>query len=121
MQSDVVLYRFDRFELDPARFELRADGVAVAVEPQVLSLILLLVANSERMIDKDEIIEKVWDGRVISETAITSRIKSARQVLGDDGKAQRLIKTVHGRGLRFVGHVETEVRRLAPLRIRLRI
>ena len=58
MQSDVVLYRFDCFELDPARFELRADGVAVAVEPQVLSLILLLVANSERMIDKDEIIEK---------------------------------------------------------------
>lgn len=114
MQPDVVLYRFDRFELDPARFELRADGVAVAVEPQVLSLILLLVANSERMIDKDEIIEKVWDGRVISETAITSRIKSARQVLGDDGKAQRFIKTVHGRGLRFVGHVETEVRRLAP-------
>lgn len=114
MQSDVVLYRFDRFELDPARFELRADGVAIAVEPQVLSLILLLVANSERMIDKDEIIEKVWDGRVISETAITSRIKSARQVLVDDGKAQRLIKTVHGRGLRFVGKVETEVRRQSP-------
>jgi len=113
MASDVVHYRFEGFELDPARFELRADGVVIPVEPQVLSLLLLLVANSERMIDKDEIVEKIWDGRIVSEAAISSRIKSARQAIGDDGKAQRLIKTVHGRGFRFVGNVKNEVLRTA--------
>ncbi len=113
MSSDVVQYRFGGFELDPARFELRRDGHAVAVEPQVLSLLLLLVANSERMIDKDEIIEKIWGGRIVSETAISSRIKSARQAIGDDGKAQLLIKTVHGRGFRFVGDVKSDVVRQA--------
>ncbi|WFL77164.1 winged helix-turn-helix domain-containing protein [Altererythrobacter arenosus] len=110
MPSDVVLYRFDRFELDPARFELREGGVPVQIEPQVLSLLLLLVANAERMVDKDELIEKVWGGRIVSETAVSSRIKSARQAIGDDGKAQRLIRTVHGRGFRFVGKLETELR-----------
>ena len=113
MASDVVQYGFEGFELDPARFELRKDGVAVAVEPQVLSLLLLLVANAERMIDKDEIVEKIWDGRIVSDTAISSRVKSARQAIGDDGKAQRLIRTIHGRGFRFVGNVKSEVLRLA--------
>ena len=109
MPANVVLYRFDRFELDPARFELRAGGEPVGVEPQVLSLLLLLVANSERMVDKDELVEKIWAGRAISDTAISSRIKSARHALGDDGKAQRFIRTVHGRGFRFVGTVRTEM------------
>ncbi|TNE33392.1 MAG: transcriptional regulator [Alphaproteobacteria bacterium] len=113
MPSDVILYCFEGFELDPARFELRKDGRPVPVEPQVLSLLLLLVANAERMIDKDEIVEKIWDGRIVSEAAISSRVKSARQAIGDDGKNQRLIKTVHGRGFRFVGNVRSDVVRAA--------
>jgi TolB-like protein len=100
-----MLYRFGPFELDMARFELRVDGEPCRVEPQVFSLIALLVENRERLVSRDEIIEKVWDGRIVSDAAISSRIKSARQALGDDGKAQRYIKTIHNQGLRFVAPV----------------
>ncbi|HEU5468322.1 MAG TPA: winged helix-turn-helix domain-containing protein, partial [Steroidobacteraceae bacterium] len=61
-----------------------------------------LVENRERMVSRDEILEKVWDGRIVSDAALSSRIKSARQALGDDGRTQRFIRTVHGRGFRFV-------------------
>ncbi len=101
-----MLYRFGPFELDMARFELRVDGEPCRVEPQVFSLIALLVENRERLVSRDEIIEKVWDGRIVSDAAISSRIKSARQALGDDGKAQRYIKTIHNQGLRFVAPVQ---------------
>lgn len=100
-------YRFGPFELDTARVELRADGEARPVEPQVFALITLLVENRERLVSKDEILEKVWDGRVVSDSALTSRVKAARQALGDDGKAQRYIRTIHGQGLRFVADVKT--------------
>lgn len=95
-------YRFGHFELDPAGFELRERGIVVAAEPQVLAVLLYLVANRHRMVSKDDLIEGVWQGRIVSDAAIASRIKSARQLVGDDGSAQRIIRTVHGRGFRFV-------------------
>ena len=101
-----MIYVFDRFELDLATVELRREGVAVSVEPQVFALIALLVENRERMVSKDEIIEKIWEGRVVSESAVSSRVKSARQALGDDGKAQSFIRTLHGQGFRFVAKAE---------------
>ena len=97
-----MIYRFGRFELDLATVELRAGGEVVRLEPQVFALLALLVENGERLVSKDEIIEKVWDGRVVSEAAVASRVKSARQALGDDGRSQQFIKTIHGRGYRFV-------------------
>lgn len=97
-----MIYTFDRFELDLATVELRAGDEAVSVEPQVFELLALLVANSDRLVTKDEIIEKVWDSRVVSDAAVASRVKSARQALGDDGKSQQFIKTIHGQGYRFV-------------------
>jgi TolB-like protein len=100
-----MLYLFDDFELDAAKVELRAAGAAVPVEPQVFALLHLLVDNRDRLVSRDEIIEKVWDGRVVSDSALDSRIKSVRRALRDDGKAQRLVRTVHGRGFRFVGDV----------------
>lgn len=100
-----MLYRFGPFELDTAKVELRNGGTIRAVEPQVFGLLALLVENRERMVSKDEIVEKVWDGRIVSDAAIASRVKSARQALGDDGKAQRYIKTLHGQGFRFVAEV----------------
>ncbi|QKG71981.1 winged helix-turn-helix domain-containing tetratricopeptide repeat protein [Erythrobacter mangrovi] len=99
-------YRFDGFELDAARFELRHNGVRVPVEPQVLSLLLLLVEHRERMLSKDEIIDAVWDGRIVSESAVSARIKAARKAIDDDGSAQRLIRTIHGKGFRFIGEVQ---------------
>lgn len=100
-----MIYRFGPFELDTATVELRADGQPSHVEPQVFALLALLVENRERLVSRDEIVEKVWDGRIVSDSAVASRVKSARQALGDDGKTQRFIKTVHGQGFRFVAEV----------------
>lgn len=97
-----MIYRFGAFELDIARAELRTGGELRPLEPQVFSLLALLVENRERLLSRDEIIEKVWDGRIVSDAAIASRIKSVRQALGDDGQAQRFIRTVQKKGFRFV-------------------
>lgn len=97
-----MTYRFGPFELDLARVELRAEGRVKPVEPQVFALLALLVENRERLVSRQELVEKVWEGRIVSEAAVASRIKSAREALGDDGKSQRFIRTIHGRGLRFV-------------------
>lgn len=97
-----MVYRFGSFELDTAQAELREDGKALPIEPQVFALLALLVENRERLVSKDELIEKVWDGRDVSDASLASRVKSARQRLGDDGKIQRFIKTIHGQGFRFV-------------------
>ncbi len=98
-----MIYRFDEFTIDEEKVELRRGGDVVPVEPQVFALLALLVANRDRMVSKTEIIEKIWDGRFISDAALSSRIKSARQALGDNGRDQRWIKTIHGKGFRFVG------------------
>ncbi|MGB7738552.1 MAG: winged helix-turn-helix domain-containing protein, partial [Steroidobacteraceae bacterium] len=108
-----MLYRFDSFELDTAKAELRKDGAARLVEPQVFALLTLLVENRERLVSRDEILDKIWDGRVVSDAALSSRIKSARQAIGDDGQSQRFIRTIHGQGLRFVADVK--VARAVPL------
>lgn len=97
-----MIYGFGPFELDTARVELRADGEVRPLEPQVFALLALLVENRERLVSRDEIIEKVWDGRVVSDAAVASRVKSARQALGDDGKTQRYIRTMRRQGFRFV-------------------
>lgn len=97
-----MIYRFDSFELDLATVELRDGGQVRKLEPQVFALLALLVENRERLVSKEEIIDKVWDGRVVSDAAVASRVKSARQALGDDGKAQRFVRTIHGQGYRFV-------------------
>jgi TolB-like protein len=107
-----MIYRFAHFELDLDAAELRAAGQVVGLEPQVFALLALLAANAERLVSKEEIVEKVWDGRIVSEAAVTSRVKSARQALGDDGRSQRFIRTLHGQGYRFVA--ETRVVRAAP-------
>lgn len=102
-----MIYAFEQYELDTLRVELRANGAAVAVEPQVFAVLLFLVENSDRVITKDEIIAKVWGGRIVSDAAIASRIKSARQAIADDGHAQRAIRTARGVGFRFVAEVTT--------------
>ena len=101
-----MIYRFGAFRLDTEAYELRASGAVVAVEPQVLALLRLLIENRERLVSKDEIVEQVWKGRIVSDAAIASRVKSARKAIGDDGAGQRLIRTVPKLGFRFVGEVE---------------
>jgi DNA-binding winged helix-turn-helix (wHTH) protein/TolB-like protein len=100
-----MIYQFGQYELDLATAELRADGTNLSIEPQVFGLLALLVENHDRLVSKEEIIEKVWDGRIVSDAAVASRVKSARQALGDDGKSQRFIRTIHRKGFRFVAEV----------------
>ena len=101
-----MIYRFDSFELDLDRGELRADGRAAPVEPQVFALLALLIEHRDRLVSRDELLEKIWEGRVVSDEALSSRIKAARQALSDDGRTQRYIRTVHRRGYRFVAEVK---------------
>lgn len=101
-----MIYRFDLFELDMARFELRKDDAVLALEPQVFSLLAFLVEHRERLVPKDELFEKLWDGRIVTDSALTSRIKAVRQALGDSGKTQKYIKTIHGKGFRFVADAQ---------------
>ena len=108
-----MIYLFGPFELDVGAIELRDGGGVCKLEPQVFRLLALLVENRDRVVSKDEIVEKVWDGRIVSDAAVSSRIKSARQALGDDGLTQRFIKTAQRRGFRFVADVRT-LRSKAP-------
>ena len=99
-------FAFDGFVLDLERGDLRRGDEAVPLEPMAYAVLGHLVQNAERLVTKDELIEKVWDGRFISDAAVSTAIKSLRRALGDDGTQQRLIRTVHGRGFRFGAPVQ---------------
>jgi DNA-binding winged helix-turn-helix (wHTH) protein/tetratricopeptide (TPR) repeat protein len=96
---------FGECELSTDRMELRRAGVLVAVEPQVFEVLAHLVAHRDRMVPKTELLDEIWGDRFVSESALTSRIKTARRLIGDTGRDQRMIRTIHGRGYRFVGDV----------------
>jgi adenylate cyclase len=98
-------FRFSDFEVDIARRELRRAGAIVHTEPQVFDLLVHLIQNRDRIVRKNELIDVIWRGRIVSETALSSRINAARRALGDNGNDQGLIRTVHKRGFRFVGDV----------------
>lgn len=103
LRSETPALRFDDCEIDPAAFELRRAGRVCALEPQVLELLLYLARHPGQLITKDDLIRDVWGGRIVSDSTLASRIKSARRAIGDDGTQQRRIRTVHGRGVKFVG------------------
>jgi DNA-binding winged helix-turn-helix (wHTH) protein/pimeloyl-ACP methyl ester carboxylesterase len=99
-------YRFGRHELDTDSVELRSDGAPRPLEPQVFDLLRLMAESAGRLVSHDELIEKVWAGRIVSDSAIAARISAARAALGDDGARQEFIRTVPKRGFRFVAPVE---------------
>ena len=101
------MYTFGPFKLDTDKRLLLEAGRAVAIEPQVYDVLLMLIENRQRVVMKDELIASIWKGRVVSDAALSSRIKSARQAVGDSGKKQQWIKTVHRLGFRFIGEVST--------------
>jgi TolB-like protein len=100
-----MLYHFDRFSLDSDRRELRRDGVPISVEPKVFDLVVYLVDCRDRVLSRDDLINAVWAGRIVSESALATCINAARAALGDSGEEQRLIKTFPRKGMRFVGTV----------------
>jgi TolB-like protein/cytochrome c-type biogenesis protein CcmH/NrfG len=101
-----VQFLFSDHTLDVELRELTQEGRAVAVEPQVFDLLIYLVENRQRVITKDDLIENIWHGRIVSESTLTSRVNSARKAVGDSGREQRLIRTIARKGFRFVGEVQ---------------
>jgi TolB-like protein/predicted ATPase len=107
-------FRFGDHSLDTDRRELRRGGALVALEPQVFDLLVYLVQNRDRVVSKDNLFQSVWGGRIVSESALTSRITAVRKAIGDNGRAQRLIRTMPRKGLRFIGSVEEVEPRATP-------
>jgi DNA-binding winged helix-turn-helix (wHTH) protein/alpha-beta hydrolase superfamily lysophospholipase len=109
-----MLFSFEDFTIDVSRREMRRGAAPVAVEPQVFDLLVYLIENRERVVSRDDLIASVWGGRIVSESTLASRINAARQALGDNGEAQRLIKTIQRKGIRFVGELRDGARTTAP-------
>ena len=91
-------------------YTLAGPAGPVHVEPQVFELLRYLIVNRDRVVSKEELLDAIWGDRFVSESALTSRVKAARRAVGDDGQAQRVIKTVHARGYHFVAEVRTDCR-----------
>jgi TolB-like protein len=102
-----VQFLFADHTLDTDRRELRRGSDLVAVEPQVFDLLVYLVRNRDRVASKDDLIDAVWGGRIVSDSTFTSRVSAARKAVGDSGEDQKLIRTIARKGLRFIGDVRT--------------
>lgn len=101
-----MIFVFGDCELDLDQFELRRAGRLRPVEPQVFDLLAVLIRERRRVVPKEELLDTVWGNRFVSESALTSRVKAARQAIGDDGHSQHLIRTAHGRGYQFIAPVK---------------
>ena len=102
----ILRYLFEDYAFDTDRRELRRGTDAIPVAPQVFDLLDYLIRNRERVVSKDDLINAVWNGRIVSDAALTTRLNAARSAIGDTGERQRLIKTLPRKGFRFVGTVE---------------
>jgi adenylate cyclase len=113
-----LLCSFADFSLNTARRELRRNAALISLQPQVFDLLEYLIRHRERVVSKDDLLAAVWHGRIVSEANLSTRINAARSAIGDSGEEQRLIRTAHGKGFRFVGAVREEeetVRKLAAI------
>lgn len=99
-------FEFAEHSLDVDRRELRRRGERIAIEPQVFDLLVFLVRNRERVVSRDDLIAEVWGGRIVSDSAVTTRINAARRAVADSGMAQTVIRTVARKGVRFVAEVQ---------------
>lgn len=103
-----MIYAFGGYELDEALFELRRDTVRVAMEPKVFNVLAYLITHRDRVVTKDELMEVCWPGCFITESALVRSVVQARKAVGDDGVRQKIIKTIRGRGYRFIASVEPD-------------
>src|SRR5215472_10514679 len=106
--SGKLLYLFEDYGLDTDRRELYRATSVISVEPKVFDLLVHVIRNREHVVSKDDLIAAIWNGRIVSESALTTCINAARTAIGDSGEAQRLIKTLPRKGIRFVGIVREE-------------
>ncbi|MCR9137806.1 MAG: winged helix-turn-helix domain-containing tetratricopeptide repeat protein [Alphaproteobacteria bacterium] len=98
-------YRFGPYQIDTGRLELTCSDEVVPVQPQVFALMVFLLENRDRVVSKDEIIENVWQGRIVGDGTLNARINAIRRALGDDGQTQSMIRTMPRQGFRFVGEL----------------
>ena len=110
-------YRFDDGVLDTTRYELVRGGELVHVEPQVFDVLAHLIEHRDRVVAKAELLDVVWGHQFVSESALTTRIKQLRQAVGDSGRDQRIVRTVHGRGYRFVAPVDELADATEPVKL----
>jgi DNA-binding winged helix-turn-helix (wHTH) protein len=108
--------RFGETEVDVRALEIRRGGSVRPVEPQVFAVLVHLIRHRDEVVSKERLLDAVWGSRFVSESALTSRIKAARRAVGDNGRDQRIIRTYHGRGYRFVAEVEPDPALAAPAR-----
>jgi len=112
-----VRYLFEDFRFDTERRELHRGTDAVSITPQVFDLLEYLIQNRQRVVSKDDLIGAVWNGRIVSDAALTTRLNAARNAIGDSGEKQRLIKTLPRKGFRFVGAVQESSMRVCAAAI----
>jgi len=103
-----VPFRFENYCLDANRRELKRGSELIPVGPKVFDLLLFLVQNREQVVTRDELLQALWDGRIVSESTLTSHVNAARTAIGDTGKEQRLIRTISRKGVRFIGKIEEQ-------------
>lgn len=111
-----MLLRFGDFTLDTGLAELRGPDGPVPIEPKPLALLALLAENNDRVLGRDAMIEAIWGGRIVSDAAVSTVLKQVRKALGDDGRKQSFIRTVHGHGHRFVAEVRIAATPTGPVR-----
>lgn len=101
-----MIYVFGEFELDTSLFELRKSGRPCKIEPQVFNVLSYLLHHRDRVVTKEELLDQVWPDRSVSEASLSQRLMAARKAVGDSGRTQRVIQTLHGRGYRFIAPIE---------------
>src|SRR5512145_724665 len=101
-----MLCVFGEYHLDTQRYELCYGSTLCTLERQGFNVLVYLVQHRDRVVTKDELMEQLWPNQSVSEGTLTQRLRAVRRALGDSGREQRLIKTVHGRGYRFIAAVE---------------
>ena len=99
-----MIYQFNQITLDTDQFRLCQSGDAISVEPQVFDLLTYLLENRDRVVTRDELLENLWKGKVVTDATLGARLKDARKAVGDSGVKQEVIKTIHGRGYRFIAN-----------------
>src|SRR6185437_1372550 len=107
--NGAMRYFFEHYALDTDRRELRRGPDIVPATPQALDLLEYLIRSRDRVVSKDDLVNAIWNGRIVSDAALTTRLNAVRRAIGDSGEQQRLIKTFPRKGVRFVGALRDEV------------
>ena len=101
-------YLFEEYAFDTDRRELHRGAEPISIAPKVFDLLDCLIRNRERVVSKDDLVKAIWNGRIVSDAALTTRLNAVRNAIGDSGEKQRLIKTFPRKGIRFIGNVREE-------------